>query len=78
MESDFKQSEQAQHLAKVSCYTFCMNTSLCACGHLVTPTVCLQQKEEGTCLGSSLTAADAAYVISSSQLSAPEEGDAPQ
>nr|XP_040055104.1 uncharacterized protein C20orf194 homolog isoform X1 [Gasterosteus aculeatus aculeatus] len=48
MESDFKQSEQAQHLAK--------------------------QKEEGTCLGSSLTAADAAYVISSSQLSAPEEG----
>ncbi|KAM8915794.1 dynein axonemal assembly factor 9 isoform 1-T1 [Spinachia spinachia] len=47
MESDFKQSEQAQHLAK---------------------------NEEGTCVGRALTAADAAYVISSSLLSAPEEG----
>ncbi|XP_078132909.1 dynein axonemal assembly factor 9 [Sander vitreus] len=47
MESDVKQSEQAQHLAK---------------------------KEEGTCLGTALTIADAAYVFSSSQLSTPEEG----
>ncbi|CAJ1074647.1 uncharacterized protein C20orf194 homolog [Xyrichtys novacula] len=47
MESDVKQSEQAQHLIK---------------------------KEEGTCLGTALTAADAAYVFSSSQLSTPEEG----
>ncbi|XP_068194769.1 dynein axonemal assembly factor 9 [Antennarius striatus] len=47
MESDVKQSEQAQHLAK---------------------------KEEGTCLGTALTVADAAYVSSSSQLSTPEEG----
>uniref|UniRef100_A0A4W6C1N2 Dynein axonemal assembly factor 9 n=1 Tax=Lates calcarifer TaxID=8187 RepID=A0A4W6C1N2_LATCA len=31
-------------------------------------------KEEGTCLGTALTAADAAYVFSSSQLSTPEEG----
>ncbi|XP_070835102.1 dynein axonemal assembly factor 9 isoform X1 [Chaetodon trifascialis] len=48
MESDVKQSEQAQHLAK--------------------------QKEEGTCLGTALTVADAAYVSSSSQLSTHEEG----
>ncbi|KAM3594615.1 uncharacterized protein V6R79_010923 [Siganus canaliculatus] len=47
MESDVKQSERAQLLAK---------------------------KEESTCLGSVLTAADAAYVFSSSQLSTPEEG----
>ncbi|XP_029316767.1 LOW QUALITY PROTEIN: uncharacterized protein C20orf194-like [Cottoperca gobio] len=47
MESDVKQSEQAQHLAK---------------------------KEEGTCLGTALTVADAAYVFSSGQLSTPEEG----
>ncbi|XP_054470247.1 uncharacterized protein C20orf194 homolog [Anoplopoma fimbria] len=47
MESDVKQSEQAQHIAK---------------------------KEEGTCLGTALTVADAAYVFSSSQLSTPEEG----
>ncbi|KAM7376359.1 hypothetical protein PAMP_006100 [Pampus punctatissimus] len=47
MESDVKQSEEAQHLAK---------------------------KEEGTCLGTALTVADAAYVFSSSQLSTPEEG----
>ncbi|XP_074547735.1 dynein axonemal assembly factor 9 [Halichoeres trimaculatus] len=47
MESDVKQSEQAQHLIK---------------------------EEEGTCLGAALTAADAAYVYSSSQLSTPEEG----
>ncbi|GAA6224863.1 uncharacterized protein C20orf194 homolog [Lates japonicus] len=47
MESDVKQSEQAQRLTK---------------------------KEEGTCLGTALTAADAAYVFSSSQLSTPEEG----
>lgn len=36
--------------------------------------VCLKQKEEGTCLGTSLTVADTAYVFSSSQLSTPEEG----
>ncbi|XP_041810145.1 uncharacterized protein C20orf194 homolog isoform X1 [Chelmon rostratus] len=48
MESDVKQSEQAQHLAK--------------------------QTEEGTCLGTALTVADAAYVSSSSQLSTHEEG----
>ncbi|XP_070698185.1 dynein axonemal assembly factor 9 [Pempheris klunzingeri] len=47
MESDVKQSEQAQHLTK---------------------------SEEGTCLGTALTLADAAYVFSSSQLSTPEEG----
>ncbi|XP_028251377.1 dynein axonemal assembly factor 9 [Parambassis ranga] len=47
MESDVKQSEQAQHLTK---------------------------REDGTCLGTVLTAADAAYVFSSSQLSTPEEG----
>ncbi|XP_045917900.1 dynein axonemal assembly factor 9 [Micropterus dolomieu] len=47
MESDVKQSEQAQQLTK---------------------------KEEGTCLGTALTVADAAYVFSSSQLSTPEEG----
>lgn len=46
MESDVKQSEQAQNLTK----------------------------EEGTCLGTALTVADAAYVFSSSQLSTPEEG----
>uniref|UniRef100_A0A665VAX7 Uncharacterized protein n=1 Tax=Echeneis naucrates TaxID=173247 RepID=A0A665VAX7_ECHNA len=34
----------------------------------------IQQKEEGTCLGTALTVADAAYVFSSSQLSTPEEG----
>ncbi|TKS87226.1 hypothetical protein D9C73_021350 [Collichthys lucidus] len=33
-----------------------------------------KQKEESTCLGTALTAADAAYVFSSSQLSTPEEG----
>ncbi|KAF7658190.1 hypothetical protein LDENG_00016420 [Lucifuga dentata] len=48
MESDVKQSEQAQQLTK--------------------------QKEEGTCLGAALTAADAAYLFSSSQMSTPEEG----
>ncbi|KAM9842124.1 dynein axonemal assembly factor 9 [Aulostomus maculatus] len=47
MESDVKQSEQAQHLSK---------------------------KGEGTCLGTALTVADAAYVFSNSQLSTPEEG----
>ncbi|KAM9707381.1 dynein axonemal assembly factor 9 [Menidia menidia] len=47
MESDVKQSEQAQHLAK---------------------------KEDGGYLGAVLTMADAAYVLSSSQLSSPEEG----
>ncbi|XP_067335248.1 uncharacterized protein C20orf194 homolog isoform X1 [Channa argus] len=47
MESDVKNSEQAQHLTK---------------------------REEGTCLGTALTLADAAYVFSSSQLSTPEEG----
>ncbi|XP_029900030.1 dynein axonemal assembly factor 9 [Myripristis murdjan] len=47
MESDVKQSEQAQLLMK---------------------------KEEATCLGAALTAADAAYVFSNSQLSTPEEG----
>ncbi|XP_062296369.1 uncharacterized protein C20orf194 homolog [Scomber scombrus] len=47
MESDVKQSEQAQQLTK---------------------------KEEGTCLGTPLTVADAAYVFSSGQLSTPEEG----
>ncbi|XP_020499013.2 uncharacterized protein C20orf194 homolog [Labrus bergylta] len=34
----------------------------------------LTKKEEGTCLGTALTLADAAYVFSSSQLSTPEEG----
>lgn len=34
-----------------------------------------QQKEEGTCLGSALTVADAAYVFSNNQLSTPEEGN---
>uniref|UniRef100_A0A7N6BNY8 Uncharacterized protein n=1 Tax=Anabas testudineus TaxID=64144 RepID=A0A7N6BNY8_ANATE len=33
-----------------------------------------ETKEEDTCLGTSLTVADAAYVFSSSQLSTPEEG----
>ncbi|XP_040916742.1 uncharacterized protein C20orf194 homolog [Toxotes jaculatrix] len=47
MESDVKQSEQAQNLTKT---------------------------EEGTCLGTPLTVADAAYAFSSSQLSTPEEG----
>ncbi|XP_028293603.1 dynein axonemal assembly factor 9 isoform X2 [Gouania willdenowi] len=47
MESDVKQSDQAQQLAK---------------------------RENGTCLGTALTAAEAAYVFSSSQLSTPEEG----
>ncbi|XP_069575652.1 dynein axonemal assembly factor 9 [Brachyistius frenatus] len=47
MESDVKQSEQAQDLTK---------------------------KEDGTCLGTVLTGADAAYVFSSGQLSTPEEG----
>uniref|UniRef100_A0A3P9B269 Dynein axonemal assembly factor 9 n=1 Tax=Maylandia zebra TaxID=106582 RepID=A0A3P9B269_9CICH len=46
MESDVKQSEQAQQLTK---------------------------DDDGTCLGKVLTAADAAYVLSSSHLSAPEE-----
>uniref|UniRef100_A0A3B4ZAT7 Uncharacterized protein n=1 Tax=Stegastes partitus TaxID=144197 RepID=A0A3B4ZAT7_9TELE len=46
MESDVKQSEQAQNLTK---------------------------KEDGTCLGAVLTAADAAFMFSSSQLSTPEE-----
>lgn len=41
---------------------------------LMTYNVCLKQKEEGTCLGTSLTVADTAYVFSSSQLSTPEEG----
>ncbi|KAM4625546.1 dynein axonemal assembly factor 9 [Polymixia lowei] len=47
MESDVKQSEQAQLLMK---------------------------REEGTCLGTALTVADAAYIFSNSQLSTPEEG----
>lgn len=47
MESDVKQSEQAQQLSK---------------------------REDDTCLGTVLTAADAAYVFSSSPLSTPEEG----
>lgn len=47
MESDVKQSEQAQQLTK---------------------------DDDGTCLGKVLTAADAAYVLSSSHLSTPEEG----
>lgn len=34
----------------------------------------LTKKEEGSCLGSALTAADAAYVFSSNHLSTPEEG----
>lgn len=34
----------------------------------------LAKKEEGSCLGTALTAADAAYVFSSSNLSTPEEG----
>ncbi|XP_069391597.1 dynein axonemal assembly factor 9 [Paralichthys olivaceus] len=34
----------------------------------------LTKKEEGTCLGTALTVADAAYAFSSSQLSTPEEG----
>uniref|UniRef100_A0A3Q1H3J6 Dynein axonemal assembly factor 9 n=1 Tax=Acanthochromis polyacanthus TaxID=80966 RepID=A0A3Q1H3J6_9TELE len=34
----------------------------------------LTKKEDGTCLGSVLTSADAAYVFSSSQLSTPEKG----
>lgn len=46
---------------------------VCAC-NLITYNVCLKQKEEDTCLGTSLTVADAAYVFSSSQLSTPEEG----
>ena len=38
--------------------------------------MCFKQKEEGTCLGTPLTVADAAYVFSSGQLSTPEEGKA--
>ena len=37
--------------------------------------MCFLPKEEGTCLGTALTVADAAYVFSSSQLSTPEEGN---
>lgn len=37
--------------------------------------MCFKQREEGTCLGTALTVADAAYVFSSSQLSTPEEGN---
>ncbi|XP_076002757.1 dynein axonemal assembly factor 9 isoform X2 [Genypterus blacodes] len=47
MESDVKQSEQAQQLTK---------------------------KEDGTCLGTALTASEAAYMFSNNQLSTPEEG----
>uniref|UniRef100_A0AAX7V3S4 Uncharacterized protein n=1 Tax=Astatotilapia calliptera TaxID=8154 RepID=A0AAX7V3S4_ASTCA len=36
--------------------------------------ICFKQDDDGTCLGKVLTAADAAYVLSSSHLSAPEEG----
>ena len=43
--------------------------------NLTTCNMCLKQKEEGTCLGTALTVADAAYVFSSGQLSTPEEGD---
>lgn len=46
---------------------------VCTCNSM-TYNVCLKQKEEGTCLGTALTLADAAYVFSSSQLSTPEEG----
>ncbi len=78
MESDVKQSEQAQHLTKVSSEAplQCMSTCLCVYEHVTSwLSMCLKQKEEDTCLGTALTAADAAYVFSSSQLSTPEEGD---
>lgn len=37
--------------------------------------ICFKQDNDVTCLGKVLTAADAAYVLSSSHLSAPEEGE---
>uniref|UniRef100_A0A8C5NHD0 Uncharacterized protein n=1 Tax=Gouania willdenowi TaxID=441366 RepID=A0A8C5NHD0_GOUWI len=44
---------------------------MCVC---VRVCACVPQRENGTCLGTALTAAEAAYVFSSSQLSTPEEG----
>lgn len=43
--------------------------------HVTLRSMCLKQKEEGTCLGTALTASEAAYIFSSSQLSTPEEGN---
>lgn len=77
MESDFKQSQQAQHLSTVSAEASRVHCSVWLpvdVRVIMWPHHC-QQKEEGTCLGTALTAPDAAYVFSSSQLSTPEEGD---
>lgn len=67
MESDVKQSQQAQLLAKVS--------PAHACGHSSFTHGCLGQEEAGRCLGAVLTDADAAYVSCSSHLSSHEEGE---
>lgn len=48
---------------------------VCAQYSRVFDRMCLDPKEEGSCLGAALTQADAAYVCSSSQLSTPEEGN---
>lgn len=72
MESDVKRSEQARLLATVSPPAFCVRA------RVTSPalTACFQQKGEGTCLGSVLTAADAAYLSCSGHLTSHEEGEA--
>lgn len=79
MESDVKQSEQAQQLTKVGSKASAHSTTGCLSKsfmyNLMIYIICFKQDDDGTCLGKVLTAADAAYVLSSSHLSAPEEGE---
>uniref|UniRef100_A0A8C5I4Q0 Uncharacterized protein n=1 Tax=Gouania willdenowi TaxID=441366 RepID=A0A8C5I4Q0_GOUWI len=76
LESSINIQQKDGAVSSDSCYTILTTTVPCyACwmvGSLINTTLALYQN--GTCLGTALTAAEAAYVFSSSQLSTPEEG----
>ncbi|XP_075963544.1 dynein axonemal assembly factor 9 [Anarhichas minor] len=81
LESGINIQQKDGTLSSDSCYTVLTTTVPRYACWLMEPDVKqseqaqhLAKKEEGTCLGSALTVADAAYVFSSSQLSTPEEG----
>uniref|UniRef100_A0A669DF32 Dynein axonemal assembly factor 9 n=1 Tax=Oreochromis niloticus TaxID=8128 RepID=A0A669DF32_ORENI len=72
LESSISIQQRDGTVSSDSCYTILTATVPRYACWLVC--VVLNQDDDGTCLGKVLTAADAAYVLSSSHLSTPEEG----
>ncbi|XP_028994932.1 uncharacterized protein C20orf194 homolog [Betta splendens] len=81
LESSINIQQKDGAVSSDSCYTILTTTvPRYACWQMESDVKVSEQaqhlikKEEGTCLGSALTVADAAYLFSTNQLSTPEEG----